>query len=106
MKLLVRLSMFFISFRGGFLTSDVMIGGTSDESGLVFFSEGCWSWCVELYRTALKRYRSSVFHFCPFVLHFLYLSFLVSFFSLLSLCVFWTSTPSKYSFNIIYSFLL
>ena len=53
MTSLVRLSMpgvllFFISFRV-FLTSDVMIGGTSDESGLVFFSEGCWSWSVELY---------------------------------------------------------
>ena len=50
---LVRLSMpgallFFISFRV-FLASDVMIGGTSDESGLVFFSEGCWSWSEELY---------------------------------------------------------
>ena len=58
---LVRLSMpgallFFISFRV-FLTSDVMIGGTSDESELVIFSggrggggrRGCWSWGVELY---------------------------------------------------------
>ena len=53
MTSLVGLSMlgallFFNSFRG-FLTSDVMIGGTSDESGLVFFSEWCWSWSVELY---------------------------------------------------------
>ena len=40
--------LFFISFKV-FLTSDVMIGGTSDESVLVFFSEGCWSWSVELY---------------------------------------------------------
>ena len=31
--------LFFISFRV-FLTSDVMIGGTSDESGLVIFSGG------------------------------------------------------------------
>ena len=43
MTSLVRLSMpgallFFISFRL-FLTSNVMIGETSDESGLVFFSE-------------------------------------------------------------------
>ena len=38
---------FFISFRV-FLTSDVTIGGTSDESGMVIFSEGCWSWGVEL----------------------------------------------------------
>ena len=50
---LVRLSMpgalfFLISFMV-FLTSDVMIGGISDESGLVIFSEGCWSWSVELY---------------------------------------------------------
>ena len=50
---LVSLSMpgallFFISFRV-FLTSDVMIGGTSDESGLVIFSVGCWSLGVELY---------------------------------------------------------
>ena len=41
---LARLSMprsmlFFISFKV-FLTRDVMTGGTSDESGLVFFSEG------------------------------------------------------------------
>ena len=26
-----------------------MIGGTSDESGLVIFGEGCWSWSVEPY---------------------------------------------------------
>ena len=49
---LVRLSMpgvlFFISLSV-FLTSDVIIGGTSDESGLVIFSEGCWSWSVTLY---------------------------------------------------------
>ena len=37
-----------LSFRV-FLTSDVMIGGTSDESVLVIFGEGCWSWGVELY---------------------------------------------------------
>ena len=50
---LVRLStpgalLFFISFRV-FLTFDVMTGGTSDESVLVIFSGGCWSWGVELY---------------------------------------------------------
>ena len=49
MTSLVRLSMpgallFFISFRV-FLTSDTIIGGTYDESGLVFF---CF-WSVELY---------------------------------------------------------
>ena len=53
MTSLVRLSMpgallFFISFRG-FLTSDVMIGGSSDETKMVFFTEGFWSWGVELY---------------------------------------------------------
>ena len=32
---------FFIIYFRVLLTSDVMIGGTSDESGLVFFSEGC-----------------------------------------------------------------
>ena len=52
MTSLARLSMpgtlFFISFRV-FLTSDIMIGGASDESGLVIFSVGCWSWDVELY---------------------------------------------------------
>ena len=37
-----------ISFRV-FLTSDVMIGGTSDEFGLVFFSERRWSSSVQLY---------------------------------------------------------
>ena len=40
--------LFFTSLRA-FLTSDVMIGGTSDESGLVIVNEGCWSWSVELY---------------------------------------------------------
>ena len=50
---LVRLSMpgallFFISFRV-FSTSDVLTAGTSDESGLAIFSEGCWSWSVQLY---------------------------------------------------------
>ena len=50
---LVRLSvsgalLFLISFRV-FLTSGVMVSGTSNESGLVFFSEGCRSWSVELY---------------------------------------------------------
>ena len=50
---LVRLSMpevllFFLSFRVSF-TYDVMIGETSNESGLAIFSEGCWSWSVELY---------------------------------------------------------
>ena len=45
MMSLVRISMpgallVFISL-GVFLTSDVMIGGTSDESGLIIFSEGC-----------------------------------------------------------------
>ena len=39
-------ALFFISFRV-FLTSDVLISGTSGESWLVFFSEGSWS--VELY---------------------------------------------------------
>ena len=34
-------ALLFFSFFRVFLTSDVMIGGTSDESGLVFFSEGC-----------------------------------------------------------------
>ena len=53
MTSLVWLSMpgallFFISLKL-VLTSDVMIGGTSGEPGLVFFSEGCWSWSVELY---------------------------------------------------------
>ena len=53
MTSLVRISiagvlLFFISFRV-FLTSDVLISGISDEFELVFFSEGCWSWSVELY---------------------------------------------------------
>ena len=43
-----------ISFRV-FLTSDVMIGETSDESGLAFFSEECWYWSVELYSSVQKR---------------------------------------------------
>ena len=43
-------ALFFISFRV-FLTPDVLIGGTSDESGLVLFSEGCSSWSVELYNS-------------------------------------------------------
>ena len=59
MTSLVRLSMpaallFFISVRV-FLTSDVMIGGTSDESGLVLFREGCWPWIVHLYSSVQKR---------------------------------------------------
>ena len=41
---------FFIFFKV-FLTSDVMIGGTSDESVQVFFREGFWSWSAELYRS-------------------------------------------------------
>ena len=45
--LLIRLSLsgalFFICLRL-FLTSDVMIIGTSDVPGLVFFPEGYWSW--------------------------------------------------------------
>ena len=41
-------ALFLISFMV-FLTSDVMIGGMSDESGLVFFSERFWYWSVELY---------------------------------------------------------
>ena len=53
MTSLVRLSMpgallLCFSFRV-ISTSDVMVGGISDESGLVFLSEGCWSWSVELY---------------------------------------------------------
>ena len=44
----------FISFRV-FLTSDVMIGGTFDESGLVFFCEGRWSQSVELYSSVFQR---------------------------------------------------
>ena len=35
---MLRALLFLISF-GVFLTSDVMVGGTSDESGLVFFCE-------------------------------------------------------------------
>ena len=55
MTSLVRLSvpgtfLFFIFFSF-FFTSDVMMGGTSDESGLVFSGEGCWSWGVELYNS-------------------------------------------------------
>ena len=41
-------ALFFISFRF-LLTSNVMIGGTSDMSGLVVLYEGCQSWSVELY---------------------------------------------------------
>ena len=53
MASLVRLSMsrdvlLFISFRV-LLTSDVMIGGTSDASGLLLFCEGCRSLGAELY---------------------------------------------------------
>ena len=47
-------SLFFISFRI-FSTADVMIGCTSDVSGLVFFCEGCRSCSVELYSSAQKR---------------------------------------------------
>ena len=39
---------FFFVFFFFFSSSDVMIDGTSDESGLVFFSDRCWSWGGEL----------------------------------------------------------
>ena len=62
-------ALFFISFRA-FFTSDAMIGGTSDESGLAMFSGervgvggwvggggggGGWSWGLELYSSVQKH---------------------------------------------------
>ena len=47
-RLFVPRALFLISFRG-FLTSDAIIGGAADVSGLIFFCEECRSWRIELY---------------------------------------------------------
>ena len=82
--------LFIISVRI-FLISCVMIGRTSD--GVVFFSEGCRPWMVEL-SVLCKSGLRSVFHFCLyfifFLFHFTYLS-LWSFFVYL----FWSSTAYR-----------
>ena len=117
MTSLVRLSMpgavlFFISVRV-FLTSYVMIGGTSDEFGLAFFSVGgggggggvlvlecrivqfCVKACADL------RYFIYVcLYFIFFILHFTYLFLWPSFVYMI-----WSPTTLKYSFNLICSFL-
>ena len=56
--------LFFISVRV-FLTSDAVIGGTSDVSRPVLFCEGCMSLSLELYSFA-SVHRSLVVHICLF----------------------------------------
>ena len=62
-----------------FLTSDVMIGGTSDVSGVVFFVRsvglGVWN-CTILCKSVCRSY---VCQFCQFVFYFLHFSFRLSF---------------------------
>ena len=108
---LVRLSMpgvllfliSFVFFLIFFLTSDVMIDGTSDESWLVIFSGRCWSWGVQFCVKAcadLQYFFSICLYFIFFIVHFTYL-FLWS----ALVYMFWSSTTLKYSFNMTCPFL-
>ena len=87
----------FISFRV-FLTSDVMIGGNSGESGLVSSSEGCCYWSVELYSSVKKCAQIFSISFL-FVLHFFIFYFTYLFLWSSFVYMFWSSTTLKYSFN-------
>ena len=72
--------LFLISLRV-FVTSYVIISGKSDESGLVLFSEGCWSWSVELYSFCVKACAD-----LQYVINFLHFCFHLSFSLVLCIC--------------------
>ena len=104
---LVRLStpgamLFFISLSV-FLTSDVMTGGTSDESGFsVIYGEGCWSWSVELYSSEQKH--AQIFSISVLSLYFIF-DFTYLFLWSFLVYILFSSTTLKYSFNMICPFL-